>query len=95
MGPNRGSLRSAFFPRGTNEANETALSFQPEPIQWYPNDKDQNGATDDYRFGFPKQGLSELVNLRNGHAGIPLNPCDLFKSFCFIRFGSSFVEPVS
>ena len=31
-----------------NDANETAFSFQPEPIQWYPNDNGQNGANDDY-----------------------------------------------
>ena len=75
----RGSLRSAFFPRRTNGANETALSFQPEPIQRYSNDKNQNGATDDYRFGFPKQGLGELVNLRGSHAQM-LQNCLAFQS---------------
>jgi hypothetical protein len=54
IGTNRGSLRSAFFPRRTNDANETALSFQPEPIQRYSNDNDQNRADNEYRFGFAK-----------------------------------------
>jgi len=61
------------------------LSFQPEPIQRYSNDKDQNGANNDYRFDFPKQCLSELVGLRDEHLRIPLDSADLFKSFSFMR----------
>jgi len=54
IGISRGLLRLASLPRRTNEANKSALKFQPEPIQWYPNDQNQNGANDDYRFDFPK-----------------------------------------
>ena len=46
--------------------DETALKFQPEPIQWYSNDQDQNGANDDYPFDLPEH-LIELVRLRDGH----------------------------
>jgi hypothetical protein len=67
MGIGRGLLRLAFVSRRTNDANETALSFQPEPIQRYSNDNDQNRANNEYRFDFPKEGLSELVVLRNEH----------------------------
>ena len=77
----RGLLRLAFLPRRTNDANESALKLQPEPVQGYSKDENQNGANNDYRFDSSKQGLSELVNLRNEHARIPLNSCDLFKSF--------------
>ena len=48
VGIDRGLLRLAFVSRRTNHANETALSFQPEPIQWDSNDNGQNGANDDY-----------------------------------------------
>jgi hypothetical protein len=86
IGTNRGSLRSAFVPGRTNDANETALSFQPEPIQRYSNDNDQNRADNEYRFGFPKQGLGELVNLRGSHAQILQNSL-AFQSL-FLRPGS-------
>ena len=49
-----GFLRLASLASRTNDANETALSFQPEPIQRYSNDNDQNRADNEYRFGFPK-----------------------------------------
>jgi len=75
----RGLLRLASRGSRTNDANESALNFQPDPIQRYSNEKDQNGANNDYRFDFPKQRLSELVGLRNQHASIPLNSYDLFK----------------
>jgi hypothetical protein len=72
----------------TNAADKSALRFQLEPIQWYPNDQNQNGANNDYGFGFPKQRLGELLDLRNEHGWIPLNSCDFFKSFFFdpLRF---------
>lgn len=44
IGIDRGLLRLAFVSRRTNDANETPLSFQPEPIQRYSNDNGQNGA---------------------------------------------------
>src|SRR2546430_15627494 len=56
IGGGRRFLHLASVPRRTNGANESALKFQPEPIQWYPNDQNQNGANDNYRFDFPKQG---------------------------------------
>jgi hypothetical protein len=75
----------ASVPRRTNGANETALKFQPEPIQWYSNDNDQNGANDDYRFDFPKQGLGKLVNLHGSHAQMLQNS---------LAFQSLFLVPV-
>ena len=62
-----GFLRLASLASRTNDANESALSFQPEPHQRYSNDNDQNRAKNEYRFDFPKQGLGELVNLRGSH----------------------------
>jgi hypothetical protein len=49
-----GFLHLASLASRTNDANETALSFQPEPIQRYSNDNDQNRADNEYRFGFAK-----------------------------------------
>ncbi len=62
-----GFLHLASVPRRTNDANKSALKFQPEPIQRYSNDNNQNGTKNEYRFDFPKQGLGELVNLRGSH----------------------------
>jgi hypothetical protein len=68
--------------------DETALKFQPEPIQWYSNDDGQNGENDDYLFDLPEH-LTELIRLRDGHGQIPLNLCDFFKSFsCSLRLPS-------
>ena len=86
IGIGRGFLRLAFLPRRTNDANETALSFQPEPIQRDSNDQNQNGANNDYRFDSPKQGLSELVNLCGSHAQMLQNSL-AFQSL-FLRPGS-------
>ena len=83
IGNSCGLLRLPSATGGTNRADQGALKFKPEPIQWYSNDDDQNGANDDYPFDF-REHLTELIGLRDGHAGIPLNPWDLFKSFCFI-----------
>jgi hypothetical protein len=44
----------ASLPSRSNDANESVFKFQPEPVQWYSNNQNQNGANDDYRFGFPK-----------------------------------------
>ena len=54
VGISCGFLRLAPGPCGTDYVGESALQFQPEPIQWYPNDQNENGANDDYRFDFPK-----------------------------------------
>ena len=59
-------LRLASGPRGTNRVDEGALEFQPEPIQWYSNDNDQNGANDDYPFDL-REHLTELIRLCDGH----------------------------
>jgi hypothetical protein len=47
-------LRLAPLASRTNDANETALSFQSEPIQRYSNDNDQDRADNEYRFDFAK-----------------------------------------
>jgi hypothetical protein len=77
----RKALRLALAACRANAADKSALSFQLEPLQRNSNNENQNGADDDYRFDFPKQGLGELLDLRNQHSRIPLNSCDLFKSF--------------
>ena len=94
FGIDRGLLRLAFVSRRTNHADETALSFQPEPIQWESNDQNQNGANDHYRFGFPKQGLGELVNLRGSHAQILQNSLAFQSLFLWpdsLIFNSAFL----
>lgn len=74
--------------------DETALKPQPEPIQWYSNDDDQNGENDDYPSDLPEH-LTELIRLRDGHVGIPLNLYDFFKCFSLIRFGLFLRQPAS
>src|SRR5438477_215871 len=68
---NQGGLISNFGSKRTSSPNASRKSSN---APW-----DQNGANDDYRFDFPKQGLSELVNLRGSHAQI-LQICLAFQS---------------
>src|SRR5439155_23957207 len=68
VGISCGFLRLASGPCGTDYVGERALQLQPEPHQRYSNDQNQNGAKNEYRLDFPKEGLGELVNLRGSHA---------------------------
>lgn len=63
-------------------------SFSLSQYNGIPNEDNQNGANDENPFHL-REHLIELIRLRDWHAQIPLNSCDLFKSF------SGSLRPVS